>query len=520
MQTATAISAGISQSKRSNSDSQPDSVGSLGSTQSSGFTSRSASEDTSISQYDRRSAEAPPAAQNKKKRPDCVLRLDAFLGEWLTPDYFEQIPPPPGSVMMVASAKADLLRPAEKVELSSPAEIASATGFFPGGWNRSPLSSTLNARGPIDSAQTLPTRNRSGTLGEESVGGLHAAKRPLLSKISTNIPDDLNRYVPPTPTYAVKPTDPIPRGYVAHAREACMEVDYQWDSMREPQDWGTGGEYGEEWSSMHERFRRGLERMVAWYKSNGTAHFKDRVMIGDSDDGNEDVDTVLILVTHGAGCNALIGALTSRPALLDIGISSMTMAVQKEPSTGLGSGSMSQLAGSSVTPELANEYDVKVLSSTEHWRPVSSGAGSNAVPSRAFPTQDPLNRQRFGSISNSVNSRNTFSMNDSSTQNFSLPRIPHHASSRSMFVSRSSPGLWGSRPSDPVDDILPDFGDSKPTEAPLQKITSDNSAQRADPPLVSPTPKAPQANFGLWSSGDVITNREPVGKRRWTVTER
>jgi hypothetical protein len=39
-----------------------------------------------------------------------TIRVDAFLGEWLSPDYFESITPPPSSIMMVASAKADLLR--------------------------------------------------------------------------------------------------------------------------------------------------------------------------------------------------------------------------------------------------------------------------------------------------------------------------------------------------------------------------------------------------------------------------
>ena len=39
-----------------------------------------------------------------------VLRLDSFLGEWLSPDYFEHITPPPRSMLMLATAKAELLR--------------------------------------------------------------------------------------------------------------------------------------------------------------------------------------------------------------------------------------------------------------------------------------------------------------------------------------------------------------------------------------------------------------------------
>ncbi len=55
----------------------------------------------------------PPTASKVNGRPQeqpenikkSTIRVDAFLGEWLTPDYFEQITPPPSSIMMVAGAK-------------------------------------------------------------------------------------------------------------------------------------------------------------------------------------------------------------------------------------------------------------------------------------------------------------------------------------------------------------------------------------------------------------------------------
>lgn len=88
-------------------------------------------------------------------------------------------------------------------------------------------------------------------------------------------------------------------------------VDWTWDSLK----LGGGGEYGEEWGSMHERFNRGLSRLLQFYQNDSTTTAK------------EEGDTVVILVTHGAGCNALLGALTRKPVLTDIPVSSLSMAV-------------------------------------------------------------------------------------------------------------------------------------------------------------------------------------------------
>ena len=41
----------------------------------------------------------------------------------------------------------------------------------------------------------------------------------------------VGRYTPPTPTYALSAADAIPPGFVIHARNACVEVDYQWNSI-------------------------------------------------------------------------------------------------------------------------------------------------------------------------------------------------------------------------------------------------------------------------------------------------
>jgi broad specificity phosphatase PhoE len=120
-------------------------------------------------------------------------------------------------------------------------------------------------------------------------------------------------------------------------------VDWMWDSMK----LGDGGEYGEEWGSMHERFHAGLKRLLRHYEDEAKNEAK--MMNGDAGEG---VQTVVILVTHGAGCNALLGALSHKPVLTDIPISSLSMAVLR-PST-----------PSTFPPPV--EYDLLLQASTAH----------------------------------------------------------------------------------------------------------------------------------------------------------
>jgi hypothetical protein len=75
--------------------------------------------------------------------------------------------------------------------------------------------------------------------------------------------------------------------------------------------------------------------MMEWYSQhNADDRGEDALGFEQADAGHgeedEQEDLVLILVTHGAGCNALIGALTNQPVLLDVGMASLTMAVRRE----------------------------------------------------------------------------------------------------------------------------------------------------------------------------------------------
>lgn len=88
---------------------------------------------------------------------------------------------------------------------------------------------------------------------------------------------------------------------------------------------------------MHKRFRRGLNNLVEWYSLHDTSdRAEDALGLEQADrphivshDEEEEEDLVVVLVTHGAGSNALIGALTSQPVLLDVGMSSLTVAVRR-----------------------------------------------------------------------------------------------------------------------------------------------------------------------------------------------
>ena len=263
-------------------------------------------------QYPRRSSTAqapqPPAVQRTK------LCLDGFLGEWLSPSYFNEASAPPSSEELVNEAKKFFETPAEEIkgaDLSNPAipEFDS-------------VGCSLRETEP----SATPTHEKTG-LRAMAAAGHAVSKRPrhsfAIEKTNGALPRAASwqvGYSPPMPTYSIAPRDPIPIGFVAHARDACIDSDSDWDSMKPPLDWGDGGPFGEEWSSMHRRFRNGLQKMLAYYET--TFH---------EDNGDSDAeDLVLVLVSHQAGCNAMIRLLTGAPALHDVGTASLTMAVRRD----------------------------------------------------------------------------------------------------------------------------------------------------------------------------------------------
>ncbi|KAF6798167.1 phosphoglycerate mutase family protein [Colletotrichum sojae] len=503
----------------------------------------------------------------KKKIKKSTLRLDAFLGEWLSPEYFEMITPPPGSAMMLAGAKADLLR---RENIGAHDQIVEHSHHHANSvgqaqsqlWNSPKFRAAPERSGSTDS-------NSPSIFGLDGVSSM-ASALPRSRADSTassgsqrvrfTVPEPGNPndgYIAPTPNYAISPNLKIPEGYVAHARDACVQVDYQWDSMREPLDWGDGGKYGEEWTAMHHRFRKGVQKLVDWYTTaERPAEMVTKVVRtsqnGDNecaidDEDDEDVESIVILVSHGAGCNALIGAITHQPVLMDVGMASLTMAVRKPGRETVPSGldtPMSEdadpLADSAVIP-VHRYYDLKLFANTEHLRPSSSsthnlsrapstastsshsqsGGPRGRVSSAAAYTPAPItfNPDSFvfpGSRSNSANA-NLGSMRRTSHNNaYSLPRTPalnttgitvgsgvtsftHNTSNNGNTSNNASPtlsvGLWSpitpkkeTEEEDEEDDIFPDFDHRKK----LGALSSSKGPEIVKPP----TPERKEPQFG------------------------
>ncbi|KAI4199013.1 MAG: hypothetical protein LQ346_002645 [Caloplaca aetnensis] len=484
------------------------------------------------------------------------LRLDAFLGEWLSPEYFDFITPPPSSVMMLTSAKADLMRGGEYIDVPAGSfKNAPDKGNFPGGWG-SNMQSTRDATsrqesGPLSSISTisasLPRIQRASSHSNvkmSTLGNANLTSPKSVSKIETSALPGPTGYEPPTPSYAISPSDPIPPGYVAHARDACVDVDFRWDSMRPPHDWGHGGDYGEEWSAMHKRFRRGLQSMVTWYQHNHTSLTTQDVIdgSGNDEDSTEKVDdttdVVLILVTHGAGCNALIGALTNQPVLLDVGMASLTMAVRKDrndrPQSSV-SPKRSSRRRSTLDTSLSDDFDVKITASVDHLQPRSrsstTGLSYRSPSLSSSPT--PTHRHRTSSVASTASST-SFTDGDFKldADNRAMTSIGIGGFQRNAATSG---GLWSKAASKTLDGTsdwmlkekaLPISGHSPLSkEVPQENKPSDEDADHEEGLKESGeadgAPGQPTTQHGLWGAPPATTanEREKGFKRRWTHSE-
>lgn len=435
----------------------------------------------SDSKHDLHHAIARKALHEHKRFRRSKLRVDAFLGEWLSPSYYEGIMPPPPSAMMVATAKAELMEN-ETVEIFAPAapSTKSSTSSLWGGANGSNVS--LDDLSPVSSNNSpppSPSRSRASTV--ESGRRSPVPAQPLISTLPKQ---EMAIYHPPQPHYAVSSSSQIPKGYVAHARTACVDIDLPWDSSRSPQDWGDGGEFGEEWSALHKRVRRGLNGMIRWYSQPRLyAKGEDALSIdqpdhsagyADADHEEEQEDLVVILVTHGAGCNALIGALTGQPALLDVGMASLTMAVRRDDAPPLtvlaseyessGPGTFKQTGNPDVNVNsgkmrrgsldmgLSSVYEMKIVASNEHLRQRSAASpsmrpldSSTARPYRAGygGTLDPP-RSNTSSALGSIRRPSALNIAASNDRSSSMPpgdRLQPPQASTGLWTPPST-GLW------------------------------------------------------------------------------
>ena len=467
-----------------------------------------------------------------------LLRTDAFLGEWLSQGYYEDITHPPDSVLMVAAAKATLLR--EKTSRDGADDgkkKRSAVDDFSGGWSGGGTfvaheDTDDNTDGSLISLADIdsnpPKLNRSSSYGSPGSEGRRFLHRPQV-EIERVTHSEAGVYVSPAPSYAISPLAPIPPGYFAHAKEACVNVDYQWDSMRPPQDWGNGGQYPEEWSSMHKRFRRGLQQMLLWYGQQEQGRIalvrEEEAELSQSDgEGEEDTDLVLILITHSAGCNALIGALTNQPVLLDPGITSLTMAVRRPGEETAPAHSPEPMSPgsrrrrSSVDLGISEHYEVQIMASTDHLR-----SGSVTTSRQSASVSSSYNPSRYRSSSDGKGSLEPegLYMARGGLQRSSSAATPRSTGLWSKPIHTTPAGLWGTPPRDSEIQHKAAHGDS-----PLRESTSagevdlDEKVTKHVASLQLGKAQLPK-NGGLWGSprSPPSTDREKGLKRRWTHSE-
>ena len=449
----------------------------------------------------------------------CKLRIDAFLGEWQSANYFHEASYPPPSAIIVSQAKMALKKPQEEIK---GADLSASINFnmpdMDVAEEKENASTAVSVqektglRAMAAAGHSFPKRSRNTSFGTELANGARILNRALQRPMG---------YSPPIPNYAIGSSDGIPPGFTAHARDACIELDLDWNSQGEPLDWGDGGPNDEEWSKMHRRFRDGLQKMIAYYENGAGAV-------------DDDEDLVIILVSHQAGCNALIRLLTGAPALIDVGLSSLSMAIRKDNETSTPKASSPTRRRGSIDLTISEDYTMTIIASTEHLR-----AGSNPLG---------LNSPRLGQSPASA-SRRTMGANSPDGFTIGEPIAPR--GSGSMMRARNSSqrtyatsaldspepptGLWrkGSQYSrgetaDSSDaEMTPSTrsetrSDSIQDKVPLRdggaRQTDTMASDRKSDSHLLPVRSASQR--GLWGGeSSIIKDRSP-GKRRWTAVDR
>ncbi|KAK5938680.1 hypothetical protein PMZ80_008871 [Knufia obscura] len=463
----------------------------------------------------------PPTEEGEKlaKNSKIELKLDPYLGEWLSPSYFEDSKPPPSTDLIVERARETLTRPLEEIrgadlsaflpvpespEYDKENELAANASVEKGG-----------LRAMAAAGHSLPHRTRATSFGVDRING---AQKLRQRSRTTNV------YSPPVPQYSLAPQDPIPAGYVAHARDGCAEPDLTWDSAE--LGWGDAGAFPEEWSTMHVRLRLGLQKMLAFYEDYKPTS---------SENGEKDVDEdiVLVLVTHQAGANALIRLMTGAPALHDVGVASLTLAVRRPvlrrpPSLantshsplGYDRESRRNSRRGSLDLGLADEFEMRIIASTEHLRFGSNPLGLNSPRLGRSPAMS--GRRMAGS-----DSLEGFSIGDPlGWRPSSFANLGRSTSQRGKIADTSSKpamntGLWGSPgisavAKEPVDEGLEELPPMSPKSRPVTPVDTDSVSVST---LSSPTRSRSNTvqGAGLWGGSSAnLAVRSGPGEGTWS----
>jgi hypothetical protein len=391
-----------------------------------------------------------------------VLKIDPWLGEWMTEQYFNHWVP---------------------TSLRSSDIVARA---------RTLLTSTGEAEGIRIDVKTLsnniPAREPQSPKDISTINAL---------KIQSLVSARGRTYVAPTPNHAVLATDIIPKGYVAHARDACIQFDETWVGLRD------GGEYGEKWSDFHQRIGAGVEAMLQWYlvhrydenplgssQNNGelageaetieattekvnesTKRLSDISLGSINESQDSDEELIVILVTHAGGCNKLLHAFTHKPVLIDFPQSSLTIAMKNTDFNGAGE-----------LDTLSKQYKVVLQASTDHLSPAAR-----------FKT---IKELATANISVTRHSRSTSRSNRRTT----LTTIP-------SAVTAPPSGLWGQS-------RLPDSSSTAPLS-----LWGQGEGQRRQPESGSISASAAtfESQSGLWRSNGGPARRATLNELNTTI---
>ncbi|KAJ6126530.1 hypothetical protein N7523_002142 [Penicillium sp. IBT 18751x] len=270
---------------------------------------------------------------------------------------------------------------------------------------------------------------------------------------------------------------------------------------------------------MHERVHDGFRRMVDWYRRQDGPSADPSNFMSNGADKSPRKETVLIIITHGADCNALISSLAGHSVLLDINTASLTLAVRRDRLRS--TAPLSESASNSPVSRddfVSREYALQLVASTDHLRAgvnpsqltaLSSPSAPQPVSAPAIPTY----RNRFGTRPSML--QGSFAVG--STPGTSLSPRSWSLAPQSP-VARGPSGLWGaSAPADKDDemeDFVPNFGDPRPVSH--DSPDTEGSVDKPSGPKQLPQRKLSQR--GLWGSAPPLEDRE-ASRRRWTVTE-
>lgn len=460
------------------------------------------------------------------------LKVDQYLAEWLSPSYFEDSKVPPSIDAILDRAKETLQRPLQEIrgaDLSAfvtvPESPAAEDMEKENAFGKSYTGEKGGLRGMAAAGHSLPHRNRTTSFGKDLN---NPPAQPVVQKIRQRA--RATTYSPPVPQYSLAPQDPIPAGYVAHARDFCVEPDLEWDS--EKMGWGDAGTYPEEWSTMHVRFRQGLQKTLAYYQIYKAL----QIIEENGEESEEEEDIVLVLVTHQAGANALIRLMTGAPALHDVGVASLTLAVRRPvlrrpPS----------LSGTSHSPlgydrehrkhsrrgsldlGLADDYEMRIIASTEHLRFGSNPLGLNSPRLGRSPAI--AGRKMVGAESlEGFSIGDPLSWRPNSSSGVSRSSSQRGRTTETVARPAINTGLWGSpaisaSSREPIDEGIEDLeAPMSPRSRPSTPAESERSVPESKLSSPSRSRSSTMASPGLWGASNPIVNVRTASGESWGST--